>query len=70
MKLPDKVYEFLKWMCLIAIPAICVFLLTVLPLLGVPEETAKIVCTIISAFATLIGALIGVSTKAYRDSNK
>ena len=70
MKFPDGVYNVLKWICLIALPAICVFLLAVLPALGVPDETVKVITTIVSSVATLIGALIGVSTKAYYDSKK
>lgn len=70
MKFPDEVYKVLKWLCLIALPAIDTFLLTVLPALGVPDSTVSVTVTIISAAATLIGALIGVSTKVYNDSKK
>lgn len=70
MKFPDEVYKVLKWLCLIALPAIDTFLLAVLPALGVAESTVNITVTVISAAATLIGALIGVSTKAYNDSKK
>lgn len=70
MKLPDKLYTFLKWLCLIALPAISVFMLTVLPVLGVAENTVTIVVTLISAVGTLIGALIGVSTHTYYNGKK
>ena len=70
MKFPDGVYKILKWICLIALPAIDTFLLTVLPAIGVADKTVSIVVTIISAIGTLIGALIGVSTKTYYDSKK
>ena len=64
MILPDNVYEVLKWVCLIALPAVSVFIMTVGPQLGIqdPEAVAKL----INAVATLIGVLIGVSTAAYR----
>lgn len=68
MKFPDKVYDVLKWLCLIVLPAIVTFLLTVLPALGVSENSVNVIVTVISAAATLIGALIGVSTKAYNDT--
>ena len=68
MKFPDKVYDVLKWLCLIVLPAIVTFLLTVLPALGVSENSVNVIVTVISAVATLIGALIGVSTKAYNDT--
>lgn len=70
MKFPDKLYTFLKWLCLIALPAISVFMLTVLPVLGVAENTVTIVVTLISAVGTLIGALIGVSTHTYYNGKK
>ncbi len=70
MQFSGKVYKFLKWFCLIALPAIDTFLLTVLPVLGVSKVTVSILVTILSASGTLIGALIGVSTKAYNDSKK
>ena len=65
MKIPDKLYNILKWVCLIALPAVNVFLLAVLPVLGVEKQTIAAVVTIISAVGTLIGALIGVSTVNY-----
>lgn len=65
MKIPDKLYNILKWVCLIALPAVNVFLLAVLPVLGVEKQTITAVVTIISAVGTLIGALIGVSTVNY-----
>lgn len=70
MQFSGKVYNFLKWFCLIALPAIDTFLLTVLPVLGVSKVTVSILVTILSASGTLIGALIGVSTKAYNESKK
>ena len=70
MQFSGKVYNFLKWFCLIALPAIDTFLLTVLPVLGVSKVTVSILVTILSASGTLIAALIGVSTKAYNDSKK
>lgn len=70
MKFPDGVYKILKWICLIALPAIDTFLLTVLPAVGVPDKTISVIVTIISAIGTLVGTLIGVSTKTYYDSKK
>lgn len=66
MKFPDKVYDILKWICLIAIPALTVLLSTVLPAVGVDAEIAKTVVIVISAVGTFLGALIGVSTVAYK----
>lgn len=65
MKIPDKLYNILKWVCLIALPAVNVFLSAVLPVLGVGKQTVTAIVTIISAVGALIGALIGISTVNY-----
>ncbi len=65
MKIPDKLYDILKWVALICIPAVLVFLSSVLPVLGVSVETTQAIVTIGSAVATLMGALLGISTVAY-----
>ena len=63
MKLSDNVYRFLKWMGLIALPALATFYGVIGKVWELPY-TAEIVTTI-TAVATLIGALIGVSTVNY-----
>jgi len=65
MLIPDKVYNLLKWIALIAIPAVVTFLSVVLGVLDVDPKTVNIIVTIIAAVGTLIGSLIGVSTSAY-----
>lgn len=57
--LPDRVYDALKWLALIALPAIAVFAQVVGPAWGLPHVD-QIVATI-DALGVLIGALIGVS---------
>ena len=59
MKLNDKVYDVLKWVCLIALPALAVFYAVIAKIWGLPYE-AEIPATI-NAVAVLIGALIGIS---------
>ena len=65
MRIPDNVYNILKWIALICIPAVVTFLSVVLGVLSVDPKTINIIVTIITAAGTLIGSLIGVSTKAY-----
>lgn len=65
MKFPDKVYNVLKWIALICIPAIVTFLSVVLGVLEVDPKTINIIVTIIAAIGTLIGSLIGVSSANY-----
>lgn len=59
MKLPDKIYNALKWICLIALPALAVLYFTLAKIWGLPYG-AEITATI-NAVALFIGALIGVS---------
>ena len=65
MRIPDNVYNILKWVALICIPALVTFLSVVLGVLDVDPKTINIITTILTALATLIGSLIGISTKAY-----
>ena len=65
MRIPDNVYNWLKWIALICIPAIVTFLSVVLGVLDADPKTINIIATILTAVATLIGSLIGISTKAY-----
>lgn len=65
MRLSNKVYDWLKWIACICIPAVVTFLGVVLGVLDVNPKTVNIIVTIIGAFGTLIGTLIGVSTIAY-----
>lgn len=61
--IPDKVYDYLKWICLICLPAIAWFINTISPYWGW-QNTEAIVATI-NALGTLVGILIGVSTVNY-----
>lgn len=68
MILPDKVYNVLKWLCLIFAPALITLLTTIFTLYNIPN--VEVVTGTIAAIATFIGALIGVSSKAYKKKGK
>lgn len=70
MRIPDSWYNVLKWIAVICIPAVVTFLSVVLGALGVDPQATNIVVTIITAVGTLIGSLIGISTKAYRQEQE
>lgn len=57
--LPDKVYQALKWVALIALPAVAVFVQAVGPAWGLPHIDQ--IVTTLNALSVLVGALIGVS---------
>lgn len=59
MKLSDNIYNILKWIGLIALPALAVFVSVIGPVWNIPY-TDQIVITL-NALGVLIGALIGVS---------
>ena len=63
MKLPDKVYDILKWVTMIVIPALATAYVGLASVWGWPfadeiAKTAAVVCT-------LLGALLGISTAQY-----
>lgn len=70
--LPDKAYEILKWVALIALPAVAWLVGVVGPQWGLPH-CGELVTTI-NAVGVFVGALIGVSqlmaTKPDDDSGK
>ena len=63
MKLNDKVYDVLKWVCIIVLPAIATLWFTLGKIWGFPY-LAEIEATII-AIDTFLGAILGVSTIQY-----
>lgn len=68
MKLPDKAYNILKWIALVVIPSLVVFIDTVFPVWNIPY--AKPISLTVAAIGLFIGAIIGVSTIQYNNSNK
>lgn len=57
--IPDKTYQILKWVGLIACPAVATFVGAVFPAWGIPNVDA--ITLTLNAAGVLIGALIGVS---------
>jgi hypothetical protein len=68
MKLPDKVYDILKWICLIVLPACGTLYFALSGIWGFPYGE-QVVGTL-TAIDTFLGALIGVSAKTISDENK
>ncbi len=63
MKLNDKTYDWLKWVCCILLPAIGTFYVAMAGTWGLPyaDEVSKTT----QALALFIGALIGISSAQY-----
>lgn len=64
--LSDKAYGTLKWVALIALPALAVFAHVVGPAWGLPYVDQ--IVTTLNALGTLIGAVIGASALKVRYS--
>lgn len=68
MKLDNRTYDTLKYVALIALPALQVFWLTIGKIWDI-NYTVEIGATI-GAVALLLGTLLGVSTRNYYDENQ
>ena len=68
MKLPDKVYDVLKWIVMIVLPACATAYVGLASLWGWPfaDEVAKTTAVV----CTLLGALLGISTAQYNKDNR
>ena len=64
MKLNDKLYEVLKWIGLVCLPAVAWFVVEVGADIGIAN--AEVVAKVLNELGTLLGILIGVSTYNYR----
>lgn len=66
--LPDKIYDILKWIVLVFLPA----LTTLVGVIGSVYGWANLeaVLTIMTAVTTFLGAILGVSTAQYNQKNK
>lgn len=68
MKLPDKVYDTLKWICLVFLPCFSTFFYALDHIFG--WQLAGTVCGVIAAVTAFIGGLLGVSTAQYNKEVK
>lgn len=66
MIISDKVYNILKWVVMILLPAVNVLVASLGAVIGFSSEMA---CGIISAITVFLGALIGVSSHNYNKEN-
>lgn len=59
--IPDKVYQVLKWGCVLVLPAVATFVKTVGAAWGWDPAICEATATTITAAATLGGIVLGVS---------
>lgn len=63
MKLPDGLYDILKWITLVLIPALSTAYLALAEPLGLPA--ANTVAAVCAALCTFLGTVLGISTAEY-----
>lgn len=64
MKIPDKVYDVLKWILIIVVPAF-VTLFTLLATTWHWEIPVEAIVATITGISTFLGVVVGISTHYY-----
>ena len=67
MKMSNKMYDTLKWIAQILLPALGTLYFALASIWGFPY--AEQIVGTITAIDCFLGALLGISTKLYNDSN-
>ena len=67
MILSNKVYDILKWIALVALPALTTFYGVVGATCNIPYTQE--VLTIAVAFDAMLGTMLGISTNKYNKTN-
>ena len=67
MKLSNKTYDILKWIALVALPALTTFYGVVGATLNIPYTQE--ILTIAVAFDTMLGTMLGISNSKYNKAN-
>lgn len=66
LKMDDKVYDILKWIAIVALPALSTFIVVISKIWGWSDMGSMIAQTI-TAVAVLLGALLGISCLQYKN---
>lgn len=61
----NKVYDVLKWIAIVFLPALITFVGVILTSLNVANS--EIVLTIMTGFSTFLGAILGISNYNYKN---
>ena len=67
MKLPDKIYDLLKWVAQIVLPALGTLYFTIASIWGLPY--AEQVVGTVTAVDAFLGVVLGISTVSYKKSD-
>ena len=69
MKIPSKIYDWLKWVLMIVVPAF-ITLFTLLAQTWAWDIPVQEIVTTITAIATFLGVIVGISTHYYNKEGK
>lgn len=64
----NKLYDVLKWIAIVFLPALTTFVGVVLTSLDIGNS--EVVLTIMTGFATFLGAILGVSNINYKKESE
>lgn len=67
MKLSNKTYDVLKWITMIALPAVITFFGIVGATCSIPHTQE--ILTIATAFNAMLGTMLGISTSKYNKAD-
>lgn len=65
MKLKDSVYDVLKWVSIVCLPALSTFIVVISKIWGW-ADTGSMIAQTITAIGVLLGALLGISSIQYK----
>jgi len=68
MKLNNKVYDVLKWVALLVLPALATLIATIFKIWNIPYGVE--ISATIMAIDTFLGAILGISTYNYNKELK
>lgn len=68
MKLNNKLYDILKWICLILLPAISALYFSLAGIWGFPY--AEQIVGTLAAIQTFLGVILGISTIQYNKNKE
>lgn len=68
MKIPDKLYDILKWVAMVGLPAVTALYLTLANIWGWPY--AEAIGATLAAVTTFLGAVLGISSIQYAKALK
>lgn len=67
MKLENRMYDFLKWVAILFLPALATLVAVVFKIWDIPYGNE--IAQTITALATFLGAILGISSIQYKKGN-